>query len=780
MTSSRDRWLALNHAATIFVSAFLLFQIQPLVSKYILPWFGGAPAVWTTCILFFQSILFAGYAYAHFSNRWLQPKQQALLHLALIILAIALLRVVPGDASKPADSSQPVGDILLLLATSVGLPYFVLSSTGPLIQAWFARSFPGRIPYRLYALSNFGSLLALLSYPFVFERLFNVPQQATIWAWGFIAYALLAGRAAVCLLAGLRGQPQSETAAGAQHGGKKTAPASAAGIAVDATPSQVHPRWWHVALWLVLPMFASIVLLATTNHVCTDVAAIPFLWVVPLALYLLTFIIAFDHSRWYRPVWAALFTALAIYLAALVYYTFYQARIDLFIAGTPGKIAQAVMSDFSSAKNIESPGWDISLPVNLAFNFAAMFGICMLCHGELVRLRPDPKHLTAFYLMIAAGGALGGVAIIFGAPHVFFTFLEFNLSFMLGFVFAVILVLRGIANLVANPKSQVSRQARKRSGKTRPRRWGILALVLTTLLIGGFGFYDLTRYFGASDVGVQARRRNFFGTLTVQERFPKDPRYHLFSLYHGRITHGIQLIDPRRRSLPTAYYDRASGAGRTLDYFKQENGSAGVRVGGVGLGVGTLAAYIGPQDYMRFYEINPAVIEISESGKWFTFLKDAKERGGKYDIELGDGRLTLDRELRQGHPQRFDVLVLDAFSGDSIPAHLLTEEAFETYLAHLGTPEDGGAYGAIAVHITNRYVDLRPVLHGIAKRFELEEAVIETSADKDNGTYAADWIILTKNQDLLRELKPHETPQKNPGAAILWTDAYSNLFDVLR
>ncbi len=451
-------WLAVNFAATIFVSAFLLFQIEPLVSKYILPWFGGTPAVWTTCLLFFQTLLFCGYAYAHFSQVWLKPKQQAVVHLILIVVALAFLRVVPSDAWKPTDSLQPVGHILLLLTASVGLPYFVLSSTGPLIQAWFARAYPGRIPYRLYALSNVGSLLALLSYPFFFERIWDVPHQAMFWSWGFWLYAVLCGCAAVAI--GLAFRAAGRSAFDPNVTELHTANPAFSDLANQKTRSDQlpsdsesvaseRPTLLRQVLWLALPAFASVALLAITNHVCTDVAVMPFLWVAPLSLYLVTFIVAFDHPRWYRPVLMSVFTMAAIYTVAMVYANG-QSEVVLWNCGTPGKLAyykefgHKLKLPLSEAEREKSPHASLGFMTYAGMNFAALLGICMLCHGELFRLRPHPRYLTGYYLMIAAGGALGGVAVSLVAPAVFVTFFEWNLSLYLGFALAGWLILRGI------------------------------------------------------------------------------------------------------------------------------------------------------------------------------------------------------------------------------------------------------------------------------------------------------------------------------------------------
>ncbi|HZZ28664.1 MAG TPA: hypothetical protein VFE46_11735 [Pirellulales bacterium] len=800
-TPSRGAWLALNFAATIFVSAFLLFQIEPLVSKYILPWFGGTPAVWTTCLLFFQTLLFGGYAYAHFSQMWLKPKQQALVHLALMIAALVFLVVlgaVPGEAWKPTDSLQPVGKILTLLAASVGLPFFVLSSTGPLIQAWFARAYPGRIPYRLYALSNVGSLLALLSYPFFFERIWSVPEQATFWSVGFYLYAALCGCAAIVIGFALHWTESSATDPNVTdlHSANPVAmdvPAQAtAASEVSALAADLHnlaaPTLWRRMMWLVLPCFASVALLAITNHVCTDVAVIPFLWVVPLSLYLVTFIIAFDHPRWYRPVLTALFTMLAIYFVAMVFHNG-QSEVELYDCGTPGKIAHYVKyhrftdDDLPEAERPESPSLELGFLTYAGLNFAALLGVCMLCHGELFRLRPHPRYLTGYYLMISAGGALGGVAVTLLAPRFFVTFFEWNLSLFLGFVLASWLILRGILSAFSG-----------RAAGSTARTWsighslGALALALPVLLVTGVGIFDICAYFQPrieQHEEILLQKRNFFGTLRVDARKTNQPENEIHVLNHGRITHGLQYVSEDRRHIPTTYYAPETGVGRTIGFYRENKNVHGLQIGAVGLGTGTLAAYADQGDSIRFYEINPNVIEITEPGEYFTYLKDCRERGAKCEIELGDARLTLERELKEGHPQKFHVLVLDAFSGDAIPVHLLTQEACQSYVDQIAK-DSGDADGAIAVHITNRYVDLEPIVLGLAEHFRLDHVLIINNGG-DNQMYRSDWMILSHNRDLIAALSqygeppPEERDPKEPKKKpILWTDGKSNLFDVLK
>jgi hypothetical protein len=793
MNSSRNVWLAVNFAATIFVSAFLLFQVQPLVSKYILPWFGGTAAVWTTCMLFFQTLLFCGYAYAHLSQRLLSARMQVVVHICLIAIALVSLNIVPGDVWKPQNSLDPVGQILTLLAVSVGLPYFVLSSTGPLIQAWFARSFPGKVPYRLYALSNVGSLLALLSYPFWFERQYEVRTQAFIWSAGFVVYGALCAYAAVCVWLAADSTPASEDDAELHE-------ASPVAHVMESSPSKHDveiqgeapaaatwmPNWLRLILWLVLPAFASIGLLAVTNHVSIDVTPMPFVWVVPLSLYLLSFIVAFDHPRWYRPLVFAGFTLLMIYIVGMVYASD-QSKIDVGKTGIPGQIVKHTARAYNAVAkwagagksdlvNVQKP--QIGYLAYAGLNFAVLFGICMLCHGELVRLRPDPKHLTAFYLMIAAGGALGGLFAIFVAPQVFVTYFEWNLTIVGGYLLAIGLLLREIWSF----------SQRKHSPIVLANLIWILPLLAGPTLAAGFlGVRDLSGYLQRpddKDQVVQLRVRNFFGTLRIEEDL--DAGYRL--LYHGRITHGLQYTDPDRRHIATTYYSPESGVARAIGFYRQSRKVKDTRVGAVGLGTGTLAAFVGtspdePRDSICFYEINPNVIKISEPGDWFTYLQDCKARGAKYSIELGDARLSLERQ----EPQHYHALVLDAFSGDAIPIHLLTKESAHVYLKHLADAEHDGEDGCLIVHITNRFLDLEPVVEGIAKELGLGCLLIENDNGSDE-TYSSDWMILTKNERLLKELKPfavpadraERDPPEEPREPILWTDGKNNLFDVLK
>lgn len=689
------RWWIVAFGVTILLSAFLLFQVQPVVSKAILPWFGGAPAVWTTCMLFFQTLLFGGYLYAHLLQRWLAPRHQVAVHLALVAMALAVLPVIPGANWKPGAAVNPTLQILLLLSATVGLPYFVLSATSPLVQAWFSGACPGRSPYRLYALSNAGSLAALLSYPFFFEPMFDLPSQSAMWSGAFVLYAALCAALLACVW-----QLRSGAAAGS--------PSSATNTVGQAAPAlDPRPGWSDRLRWPALPACASLMLLAATNHVCQDVAVVPFLWVMPLSLYLLSFIICFDHARWYvRPLWAAL----AVFA-----------------------LAGVATNDF--LRMFWSP---LGPMAELQLYFAALFFACMVCHGELVRLKPAPLYLTEFYLLIAAGGALGGAFVAVVAPLTFSTYLEWPIGVAVTFVLSVGL-------LILSTSGRMIR------------------------LIGyaGFGFVVAVgllyvAVWSGGLAGSLDRARNFFGVVAVVEQHADDPQRHEFQLQHGRIIHGRQSADPEKRRWPTGYYGEQSGAGEAIRFCRK---SGPVRVGLIGLGVGTLAAYARPDDVFRFYEINPEVVRMALQR--FTYLRDCR---GKWDVVLGDARLSLEAEA----PQEYDVLVLDAFSGDAIPTHLLTREAFDVYRRHL-KPD-----GIIAVHVSNGYLRLGPVVRRLAEDCGMKSTRLCSKSDENRLVDGSEWIVVTRNDDFIstHPSRPPYLPDDDLHVP-LWTDQYSNLFLIL-
>lgn len=790
--SNSNRGLAFVYAATIFTSAFLLFQIQPMISKAILPWFGGTPAVWTICLLFFQSVLFAGYAYAHFTNHWLRPGQQAIAHIVMIIAALAFiawLRVVPDAALQPRGDADPTRAILTILAITIGLPYIVLSATGPLLQAWFARSFPGRTPYRLYALSNVGSLLALLSYPFLFEREFDLKQQASLWSFGFIAFALL------CAYAAWRVRKVGQAV-------PDEAPAleSVAGIEprTDEIPAEpTEPRAGHFLMWLLLPAFASVVLMATTNHISTDVAVVPLLWIVPLALYLLTFIIAFDRPKWYWPATIAALTLIAIYPTAALYKNNNVGTIKLYKLGMTGKCIKTLVDLVHTTpieETDESPGEGPKVTIGfrtaLFVNFAAMFGICLLCHGQLARLKPHTRYLTAYYLMMSAGGALGGIAVSLIAPHVFHSIVEWNIAIFIAAIAAAGIVLSNIVTrAVGQNNSQASRDefhratrselARAANSESAPSLWPYYLLV-ALLVPFAFMFLDLTEYLFSKRAGVAYASRNFFGALTIKQTDSDDPENKELVLLNGTTIHGQQFTAPEFRGMPTTYYATTSGVGVVLNYFHNNRPPGGVRIGDVGLGAGTLAAYGQKFDTIVFYEINPTVVDISTSGNWFSYIADSKKRGARCEIKLGDARLTLQREVEKGGELPYHVLVLDAFSGDAVPTHLLTAEAMEIYLPRLATEANMGVDGALLIHVSNRYLDLDRVARGAAEHIGFTALDIHNTGNDKKSINSSDWVVLTKNKDLIAKLTPFATKPPEDQHPVLWTDAHSSLFEILR
>ena len=678
-------------AVTIFTAAFLLFQVQPIIAKYILPWFGGSPSVWTTAMLFFQAALLGGYAYAHFSIRHFRPRGQAALHLVLLVGGLALLPITPAASWKPEAVDAPTLKIMLLLLVTVGWPFLVLASTSPLLQAWFSRLRPGASPYRLYALSNVGSLLALVSYPVLVEPVIGRTAQTQLWSWGFGLFAVLS---ATCALSIWQRQPT---------------------LAIpDATedPSDDGPprsNWTTRLLWLGLPAVASVLLLAVTNQMSQDVAVIPFLWVLPLSLYLLSFIIAFDHDKWYN---RTLFTiALIPAMAGVVWMLFY----------------------------------DVEAPVLLQIGVLsiALFICCMACHGELARLKPHPRYLTSYFLGIAAGGALGGVLVGVVAPRVFDLFFELHLGLLACFVLVVF---------------AIGTDKRSALYGGRPLwAWSTIGVGYVVLAM------TLTVHVRQSTSFTIARSRNFYGMLRVYEDQTGTPSEQR-SLLDGGILHGLQFTASSMRRFPTTYFTPPSGIGRTFEAFPR---SSERRVGVVGLGVGTLATYGLPGDYMRIYEINPEVLRIATG--YFTFLEDSEAR---VEVVLGDARLSMEREA----PQAFDILVLDAFSSDAMPVHLLTVEAFEIYRRHL-KPN-----GVIAINFTSRHVDLEPVLRQAARHFEMEAAYVHSPAGQLS-PYSADWMLLTTNEeflntDLVAEAAWREArTDKRIGT---WTDNYSNLFQLLK
>jgi hypothetical protein len=674
------------YAATIFLSAFLLFQVQPLIAKIILPWFGGSAAVWSAAMLFFQLCLLAGYGYAHLLTKRFNAKGQMRVHATLLVISCALLPILPSPSWKPDAVGDPTARILLLLAATIGLPYFLLSSTSPLLQAWYVRRTGSSVPYRLFALSNFGSMLALVSFPFLVEPNLTSRHQAFSWSGVYVVFALL------CATAAWLSREEATTS----------------NVPVVTGEAGVAPGLWEKLLWIALAACASTLLVAVTNHLSQNVAPIPLLWVLPLALYLLTFILAFEsdriYQRWIFLPWLA--PALA-WMGYLIY---------------------ADSGNYHIKKMI---------PIFLA----GLFFCCMMCHGELARRRPAPAYLTSFYLMISLGGAIGGIFVAIIAPRVFVTHLEVQVGLVVCAMLAVI-ALWGIAS----HKWVV---------------WPVRAVLLAGLIV--YAGY-LTREERRDREGPRLMVRNFYGALRIQDDTVGET-YGERTLTNGTINHGSQLLDPSLQFTNTSYYGDSSGVGRAL-HMLQARGP--IRYGVVGLGAGVLSNYGRAGDTSRIFEINPLVEKIAQNQ--FTFFPHSP---ADKMILMGDARLTMERL----EPQNFDLLAVDAFSSDAIPIHLLTQEAMQLYARHL-KPN-----GILALHISNRYLNLEPVCEGGAQFLNRHAWTVADYGEGGEYLSSSTWVLVTADESLPKSkqfVNAEISPSKSIKGFRPWTDDYSNIVQILR
>lgn len=668
-------------AGTIFASAFSLFLVQPLIAKQILPWFGGTAAVWAICMVFFQVTLLAGYAYSDWLSRHLTPRRQVLVHVPMLAASLLFLPIVAKAHWKPTGVEDPTWLILGLLISTIGLPYFLLSTTGPLIQSWVARANLGTHVYRYFSLSNMSSLLALISYPFLIETQTALLSQAYGWSVVYAAFTLLCTASGILFLRHFTALPPPTHEA------------------LHAPEGDWDPVWMHYLLWLLPAALASWLLVAITNHITQNVAAIPFLWLLPLTLYLLTFVLCFEGDRWYR---RSLFVpAGALLLAACAY-------------------------------GLQDSDIGISVKIAIPLYSAGLFVFCMFLHGELARLRPGPRHLTRFYLMLSLGGALGGAMVGLIAPRVLPAYYELGIGFVMTAALAALMFRRNR-----------------------------LAMLTATVLAALCGYF---LYGQISDDFTAARRleRNFYGALDTRDTPDTEVGDMVRQLFHGSIKHGEQYLSQARRHEPTAYYGRTAGIGLAIANTNPERKKVGV----IGLGAGTLAVYGKPGDTYRMYEINPQVIELARSE--FTFMADS---AATIETVLGDARLSMERET----PQGFDVLAVDAFSGDSVPVHLITAEAMDVYLRHM-KPD-----GIIAFHVTNRFLWLPPVVENIARAKGLAVALIRD--ENDNPLLRnTDWILVARNPDILGQpaIRSRSTAIRGiPGLGV-WTDDFNNLYAILK
>ncbi len=713
-------WTFIPFALTIFTSAFLLFQVQPLLSKQILPWFGGSPAVWTTAMLFFQILLCLGYLYAHALARLPSRRLQARIHMALLVVsAILASRVLPGLEWRPQSPDAPALQVLLILGVSVGLPYFCLATTGPLVQHWFTRTPHAQSVFRLYALSNVGSFLALLSFPYVLEPWLEQKQMGQLWTAGFWVFALL------CLPLAL-GRWQ-------QEGGPAAPAADSQGVQREV-PSA--PGLLQRASWIALPALATLVFIAATDQISHDVAPEPRLWITTLGLYLLTFIFTFDHPRWYRP------RAFALLSLALI-------------------MATAGISDIPDWLGLR---WEYGVNELRWMHYALLFVVCMLCHGELYRRRPqDPSRLTEFYLCMSVGGAFGGLFVTLVATQWFDDYHEWLIALALATLLACRVLFRGIASLPrAATWSAVASSA------------GLVGLLL--VFLNPWSWRDVRTPEYSRVLLDQAR--NFYGTVSVTEnRYTREPDRDERVFFSGSVTHGQQLLSPHLRHVPTTYYARDSGIGETLEWAMGRKPSLEVAL--IGLGAGTLANYAREADAYDFYEINPQAVRIAQ--RWFDNLASCKAR--HQEILLGDARLRMEQLPAD---KRYDVIVLDAFTGGSVPIHLLTREAFAIYVDHL-KPD-----GYLAINITNAYLNLYPVVKAQAQALGFSYRHKAQAFDGSRNIRQNLHFILTRDQAYLhahpsvdREIRDDQgrllrtEPRDQPGLR-LWTDQFSSIAPIIR
>ena len=677
-------------ALTIFASAFLLFQVQPLIARNILPWFGGAPSVWSTCMLFFQLVLLAGYSYAHALNHFFSAKVQAIIHMAVLIAACLMLPIIPNDSLRPTGEESPVFQVLLVLLATIGVPYFVVSTTGPLLQSWFAISNPNKSPYRLFALSNFGSLVALLTYPFLFEPYFRQRTQAISWSTGFGIFALFCGW---CALKMYTHDPNEKEELDEQPETKKP---------TEKYSNEAKPNFLRILLWVGLSMVPSILLLATTNQVCQEVAVVPFLWILPLALYLVTFIICFEAPYLY---------------VRLIFYPLFAASVILAVV--------------CLHLGVGAPMW-----LQVGGLIAGFFFGSMVCHGELACNKPQSGYLTLYYLAISVGGALGGIFVVLIAPNIFQSYFELHVGYVLAICLTAI--------------AFHSRSDNKFFQFVDYRVSASLGFVIVTGLCIPVIHHAMTDDPVEEGETLVYRVRDFWGILTVKREY-EDEDYEMLYLTNGRISHGNQYTAPDRQLRKTTYYCVGSGVGLAVERNPKRLNFEPMKIGVIGLGTGTMAAWGETGDEIIFYEINPEVKKVAEEN--FFYTKMAREKNGvKVDIILGDARIQLQRQLEKGKRQKFDVLAVDAFSSDAIPRHLLTKECVELYEEHMTKG------GIIAIHISNRFLDLEGICHRIGTELGYEPMLIECNDPVDDWGFSNSWVLFTKNEKFKEDGEVITTP----------------------
>ncbi|WP_426370528.1 spermidine synthase [Pseudocolwellia sp. HL-MZ7] len=695
----------------IFLSAFLLFQVQPLIAKLILPLFGGGAAIWTACLLFFQAFLLLGYLYAHILSKCKSLTTQVSIHSVALLASLLFMPIGLKELTE-FDQSAPLSDILKLLVLSIGAPYFLLSSTGPLVQKWLSyvyASKPDFTPYKLYSLSNIGSLLALVSYPFIFEPLLSLPNQLTYWSAGYI---VLVGLLIVFCVQLFKLVSASSKELSNESSEKITTKEVTVNhlSSTHSNPILCFKLDW--LLWLALSAIGVVLLVSITNAMTQNIPPVPFLWILPLSLYLLTFIISFYSPKWYvRWYWYVLFV-LSSFAGLLMF--FIGSQFDIF---------------------------------SQVFIYSGiLLSACMICHGELVKLKPSTDRLTLFYLNMSLGGFLGSAFVAFVAQRYFTQFLEFPIALV-----AVFVLLGSCTYLLRNSAVKDN----NKSPSLIASSCGVFSVMLVV------GFVSINQQFKENAVELS---RNFYGILSVKDVDVNGVIER--RLIDGTTSHGTQSTDEKLANLPMSYYRKDSGVALALQHLFL---TPQMNVGLIGLGAGTLATYGRRGDSYTFYELNPNVERMAR--QYFTYIDNSK---ANVEVIIGDGRVTLQKELDNGDANAFDVLVVDAFSGDSVPAHLLTVEAFDLYFLHLKTS------GVLAIHVSNSHLDLTALVKGLAVNRDYSALYFKTEAT-DTEVTQTEWVIVTNNQSFIRNAKVKRLQSEWPNDnELVWTDNYSNLLSVLK
>jgi hypothetical protein len=690
----------MQYFISVFISAFLIFQIQPIISKIILPWFGGGASVWTTCMLFFQSFLLIGYLYAYILTKILKVKHQIVVHLVFLLCSLFLLPYNISDIQNTLSSGPPTWAVLKVLFLGLGFPYLILSANTPLLQHWFTRETNGANPYRLYAISNIGSFLALVSYPVLIEPFMTLDWQVKLWSSIYYLFVLLVA----WIFLNVVKQNNKDSHFIPEH--------------------IINPKIasFRLILWFMLSALGVVLLVSTTNALTQNVPPVPFLWLAPLALYLLTYVVTFSNLGIYvRYLWLPFFMLLS-FVALLIY----------FIGGQFDIITQL-----------------------LIYLLILLCG-CMICHGELNSLKPEQGNTTLFYLVLSGGGVFGSFLVSFVAKSLFDEFLEFPLA-----IFSVLVL--ATASLLWNKQYFLAEAKPILTGVVNNRHLSILATGSAFVaLVWLIAFSKLNNQYQQYDI---AKARNFYGILTVKDI--AEDNVNERRLIDGTTSHGSQSLPLSKSAVPLSYYRPGTGVQLVIEELSNDSN---IQVGIIGLGVGALAAYGQSGDHYTFYELNPLVSVFAN--KYFSYLGSSN---AAVDVKLGDARVTLQHELDLGQNNEFDLLIIDAFSGDLIPTHLMTHEAFLLYQQHIKTQ------GVMVLHLSNRHLSLLPVIIQHSNTLDMQVMLFETPGNGNE--HDAQWVVLTNNSRITQSqnlIYRQSVISKEQYKKVLWTDDYSSLLPILK